>query len=60
MNHTVNLVDKERLRKAPRCPDYDKDCAEVKNHYLCWIAGAKLEVLQDYCPFVIGMYPREQ
>jgi len=46
---------------APRCPDFDRDCDDVRDHLKCWKGTADLwyidhytEQAQGYCPYVIG------
>ena len=51
---------------APRCPDFDSDCAHVRDHALC-AAGNVIsrngEVYEmppavGYCPYLCGMVSR--
>jgi hypothetical protein len=36
-----------------RCPDYDEDCKEVKDHYDCYIGiNCKDGTAKGYCPFI--------
>ncbi|MBE0348238.1 hypothetical protein [Pseudoalteromonas peptidolytica] len=40
---------------AARCSDYDDDCAEVTNHFKCWVGDEVLPPSDGYCPYVSGM-----
>lgn len=50
---------------ANKCPDYDKDCDDVKDHLRCWMGGEVrisnktyvFEPVDGYCPYVFGMKP---
>ena len=44
-----------------RCPDYDKDCQDVNDHFLCYmgcqiVTPNGIDVIQEqakgYCPFI--------
>lgn len=51
------------LDPAKRCPDYDDECALVKDHAACFAGGVKLfpgliaetPPADGYCPFLLGM-----
>ncbi len=45
--------------KPPKCPDFDEECKDVKDHIRCFIGGkifhagiyGYLEQAKGYCPF---------
>ena len=54
MAYYLDLL-KKPVETAPRCPDYDEECAEVKWHFLCWQGtDIGLPPAKGYCPYVIG------
>ncbi len=65
MNATVQ-PQKVRLGTdcaAPRCPDFDSDCAYVRNHALCADGNVifrngevyEMPPAAGYCPYLLGM-----
>jgi hypothetical protein len=51
---------------AERCPDFDADCALVKDHFKCWQGGnilcqngetVYIDQADGYCPYVLGLLP---
>lgn len=37
---------------APRCSDYDDECVDVVDPFLCWSGNCKLDVADGYCPLM--------
>ncbi len=50
--------ERQRVDLTPgkRCSDFDKDCAFVQNHYICWRGGTfdQWERADGYCPYLVG------
>lgn len=55
----------KRTGSGRRCPDYDKDCVNIKNHVKCFIGGetrcvtdqgksilVNVDIAGGYCPFI--------
>jgi hypothetical protein len=58
-------VGLERNSTARRCPDFEADCADVKNHAACFAGGEvfnpltweifECDIADGYCPYTVGM-----
>ena len=42
---------------AKRCPDFDEDCADVRDHFACWQGWDEIPPADGYCPYVLRMLP---
>ena len=54
----IKVLEKPRTIKhkaAKRCPYYDNDCKEVRDHVACWSGGNTNDPFPGVCPFVFGM-----
>lgn len=40
------------VKNDNRCPDFDEDCKEVKDHVACYLGLWGCGVAKGYCPFI--------
>lgn len=55
---TVYRIEKPvkvKHEAAKRCPHYDEDCKNVKDHLSCWTHDGDEGPFPGVCPFVFGM-----
>lgn len=63
MTEILEKPCKQKQVTAKKCPDYDCECADVKDHLHCWTGGTveinnkfyETEPVDGYCPYVFGM-----
>ncbi len=48
-------VKKVKHEAAKRCPYYDDECRDVKDHVICWAGLTTDDPFPGVCPFVFGM-----
>jgi hypothetical protein len=61
----VPTVTSNNTTPARRCPDFDSECVDVRDHLACWKGGIyvhageryQLKPAMGYCPFLMGMKP---
>lgn len=42
----------EVFRSSKICSDFDDDCKEVKNHFMCWLGNECIDRADGLCPMI--------
>jgi len=53
MTKIIEKTETAEHKAAERCPYYDDDCKDVRDHVACWSLSS--EPFPGVCPFVFGM-----